>query len=90
MPDELDEMYPEHRKLTKIADKSQAIGEFMDWLGQEKGYTLAKWSERENELVPQNRPIRYLLAEYFDIDENKIEAEKRQMLQALRESASKR
>jgi len=39
--------YPEHAKLAKVSDKSQAIGEFLEWLTTEQGYTLAKWSDTE-------------------------------------------
>ena len=35
--------YPEHEKLSAISDKSQACGEFIEWLGYEKGIVLAKW-----------------------------------------------
>lgn len=34
--------YPEHEKLKKVSAKSQACGEFLDWLRHEKGFLLAK------------------------------------------------
>lgn len=34
--------YPEHEKLAKVKDKSQAIGEFLEWL-QER-YTIASYN----------------------------------------------
>lgn len=35
-------VYPEHEKRSGILEKSQAIGEFLDWIG-EQGYRLQKW-----------------------------------------------
>lgn len=43
--------YPEHEKLSKISTESQAIGDFLDWLGNEKGISLMQWSEH-SEPVP--------------------------------------
>ena len=37
--------YPEHEKLSKIKDQSQAIGEFIDWLRQDQEYVIAKYHE---------------------------------------------
>lgn len=95
--------YPEHEKLHVIADKSQACGEFFDWL-QEQGLQLCEihshsecsrdkdgygWDcglERGS-YVPIHRPIVKLLAEFFDIDQDRLEAEKQAMLDKLRTEA---
>lgn len=74
--------YPEHEKLKRVADRSQAIGEFVDWL-HTQGVTLAHWHNC-TQLVPHGTPIEKLLARYFEIDLDKIEEEKRAMLAALR------
>ena len=76
--------YPEHDKLKAVQEESQTIGEFLDTCG----YTLAKWSKEPHlvdyaELVPVGN-IQDILAEYFEIDPNKIEAEKRAMLEGMR------
>lgn len=92
--------YPEHEKLHKIADKSQSIGEFVEWMQGEKGIVFGSYHEhddgcmgsggfrvcglRKDELCPTRVNIRTLLAEFFGIDESKIEAEKRQMLDEMR------
>ena len=78
--------YPEHEKLAKIQDKTQIVGEFLDWLVNEKGMVLADWQEGliEDRLAPVNPSIQDLIAEFFQIDQNKLEAEKRQMLKAYR------
>ena len=75
--------YPEHDKLTAVADQTQAIGEFIEWL-EGKGIFLARYVEGSN--FPRHvHGFRILLAEWAGIDENKLEAEKRQMLASLRE-----
>lgn len=77
--------YPEHNKLMAVSDKSQEIGQFVDWLADEKDIQVVKSTTDAfitntysgTTLVP-------LLAEYFGIDLEKIEAEKRRMLEVLR------
>ena len=116
--------YPEHEKLHAVRDKSQACGEFLEWLRSR--YALAVWhqhtpgcyeivtrQERADELafgrVPWGQdptekiPVRRcgltedmlchrsprtsaLLAEFYGINEDALEAEKRSMLAALREA----
>lgn len=82
--------YPEHEKLELISHESQAIGEFTDWLA-DQGLHLAKFSEDGEDdwgnplLVSENWNIVDRLTEYFEIDQDALEAEKRQMLDAQRE-----
>jgi hypothetical protein len=74
--------YPEHDKLTAVAEQTQAIGEFIEWL-EGKGIFLARNVEESN--YPRYvHGFRALLAEWAGIDEDKLEAEKRQMLTSLR------
>jgi hypothetical protein len=91
--------YPEHDKLRSVKDRSQIIGDFLSWLQEEQSVVLAK-SHRHNancveegdrvcgvennQLVPEFRSIPQWLAQYFDIDEYKLEEEKRSMLDELR------
>lgn len=110
-----DEMntYPEHEKLSKISDQSQAIGEFLDWMSQEKKIIRASWLDAHKAWVPEDEgagfgliqnddgewgwwehhperlhmnttSVQDLLAEFFKIDRNKIEDEKRAMLETMR------
>lgn len=44
--------YPEHEKLQAVVDRSQAIGEFLDWL-PEAGLALCSWQEAGNNGVPE-------------------------------------
>ena len=92
----MDDM-PECEKLKAIQDKSQIIGEFLEWLGVEKRYFLAKESERtvntseslsgKSYQVTEITPIRdsreHLLAEFFNIDLTVVEQEKRALLKSL-------
>ncbi len=77
--------YPEHEKLAAVADESQAIGAFLD--SDQHPYVLSEWvtieGYSEPRLMPVQKSIQQILAEYFDIDLQKIEAEKRQMLTAM-------
>jgi len=63
--------YPEHEKLKKVSDKSQMLGEFLEWM-LEQGFILEGDDTIEN-----------TLAKYLGIDMKKIEAEKRMILAEL-------
>lgn len=63
---------PELDKMREISQLSQQIGSFLDWLRQEKKVRL-------------NQDINSILAEYFDIDLEKIEAEKMAILEDFRQ-----
>lgn len=74
--------YPEHEKLILVQDQSQSIGEFLEWLTNEKGLSFCSFDEGGvNEAYYSNQE---LLAEYFGIDLYKIEQEKKQMLKEIR------
>lgn len=91
---------PECEKMRAVKEKSQAIGAFLEWLSAEKGVHLAEYHRHsracldheahlvcgllENHSVRWNYNIERLLAEYFDIDLNKVEEEKEAILDAIR------
>ena len=79
--------YPEHDKLSAIKDKSQAIGEFLEWLDYEKNYRVCSLCESSDGWREEYSPIftsnEKLLAEFFCIDLKKLEQEKRKMLDEL-------
>ena len=77
-------MYSEHEKLEKINDQSQIIGEFLEWLNYEKGYCLCENLGKLEHWHPVSENHEKLLSQYFNIDLNKLEQEKRQMLEKLR------
>ena len=72
---------PEHEKMATVREHSQAIGEFLEWAGSE-GYQLGSW--QDHLFWPVHKSIQQWLADYFNIDLNLIEQEKRQMLEDLR------
>lgn len=90
--------YPEHDKLAAVKDETQAAGEFIEWLNGQ-GIFLAKtyMFTKDDQVTDDPAQERYertgvvakslitLLAEWSGIDQNKIEAEKRQMLATIRE-----
>lgn len=73
--------YPEHEKLRIIKDQSQCCGEFIEWLATQGFHVVAQ--KRENLFVLQRA-----LAEFFDIDEDTLDEEKRAMLEKLNQSSS--
>jgi len=75
--------YPECDKLSKVKDESQIIGEFLDWCSTQ-GVHLATYYE-ERGLVADRRSIEQVLADYFDIDLDKVEEEKQHILAMQRE-----
>lgn len=75
--------YPEHDKVKAIQDESQAIGAFLD----NSGYTLCEVDADLNRFVPIYRSIERILADYFGIDLDELEREKRAMLDSLRANA---
>jgi hypothetical protein len=75
---------PECDRLVAVADESYKLGEFLDWLEQDQGLTLARWSRSEDQLVPDCTPKEHLLAAYFKIDLDRVERERRALLAHLR------
>ena len=84
--------YPEHEKMKEVQEDSQIIGEFLEWLKSE--YELCIFREGidnclacEEEIdgyIPVSLKIEKILADYYDIDLDKIEKEKRQMLEEIK------
>jgi len=91
--------FPEHEKLQKIHDQSQACGMFLEWL-QTNGNVICHVHEhtdacldddgrnmcgyRDGEWAPDHESIEKRLARYFGIDLQALETEKQQILADLR------
>ena len=75
--------YPEHEKMRAVKTESQAIGEFLEWIHEEKGLFLARYEEGANWPSSVNYSTEKILAEHFDIDLSKIEAEKLAMIEEI-------
>jgi hypothetical protein len=76
---------PECEKMSDVSKESNAIGDFLDWLENEKWFVLARWSTRDTLYAAQPDKNK-LLAEYYDIDLEKVEQERRDLLNWIRES----
>jgi hypothetical protein len=87
--------YPEHDKLREIQHKSQACGEFLEWLLGPQRYVIGEYHSHDafctergvklcgmitGGIYPAPVNIRKLLAQFFEIDEDVLEEEKRAML----------
>jgi hypothetical protein len=92
--------YPEHEKLAKVSDKSNACGEFVDWLAFQ-GIRLARYHEHTPQCYDEDNdcgmytsrlyiiaesPTK-LLADFFEINQKKIDEEKETMLEEVRSQA---
>jgi hypothetical protein len=78
---------PECNKLSAVSPQSQIIGEFLDTLS-EQGICLCKWTEWEDapaQYHPIPDAIEKTLAKYFEIDLDKVEVERRAILDFIRQ-----
>ncbi len=79
------EKYPEHAKLDEVKHLSQAIYDFLEWCDK-KGWQLMEYHKSFDGQAgyPIRASRRDLLAEHFEIDQKRLEDEKRAMLDAIR------
>jgi len=83
----MDNKFPEHEKMQLVAGKSYVIGEFLDWLVNEKKVVFAQYKEHRHDDILEEyeyKTIPEWLAEYYKIDLKKIEKEKQKMLSQLK------
>lgn len=76
--------YPEHEKMKSVHAESQAVGRFIEWLG-EHGIRLCVCQPLSDRYHPIAITTTRLLADYLDIDLKKIETERQAMLAEIRE-----
>lgn len=83
---ETSSQYPMSEKLASVADQSQRLGEFIEWL-ESKGMTISEYVRYEGyselRLEPVSTGVERLLADYFEIDLNEVEKERRRILAEL-------
>ncbi len=73
--------YPELEKMRAVESESRIIGEFIDRLESEKQIYLAEFTAANNEyLLMTDSKMEGLLAEFFKIDSDKAEEEKKVMI----------
>ena len=83
---------PECEKLSAVSEKSQELREFLEWMEQSCGIILAEECDEEylGERLVTSWKYRgvsgknKLLAEYFGIDLDKVEDERRALLDWIR------
>jgi hypothetical protein len=75
--------YPEHDKLSAVADRTQAVGDFLEWISDRHGARLMAFFEGQGWGTPPGF-LQTWLAEWAGIDREKLEQEKRAMLDGLR------
>ena len=80
---------PELDKQREVVKEAHRIGEFLDWMSS-RGIWLARYERfeeyRDEHLVPMVVDHEQLLADFYGIDRNKIEAERRAILKFLQET----
>lgn len=77
--------YPECEKMRAAMDDSAVISQFLEWM-DESGLVVARWPEEHSEfaeLMPVGRNKEKLLADFFGIDLDKVEAERQHILKNL-------
>ncbi len=80
---------PECDKMIGVQDQSDTLTSFVDWLN-ENGYTICTLEKTDGypreQYIPHRETYEKLFAEYFNIDLNKVEKERRALLEAIRAS----
>jgi hypothetical protein len=74
-------------RMKAVRERSQAIGGFLEWL-QSRGYVLCFRAEGQHPgipYLPAVKSIEELLAEYFGIDLDAAERERRAVLEWVRQ-----
>jgi hypothetical protein len=80
--------YPMCTRLNAHAKDRRQIMDFLDWLRTEKGVTLCTSTGKSwNGYESLGTSDESLAHQYLEIDEKALEAERRQMLEELQESA---
>ena len=76
-------MYPEHEKLKKLDRERDGAQHVLEWL-EAQGYFVAKYADDGERCVRVYVAPSTLIGQALGVDEEKLEAEKRAMLDAIR------
>ena len=82
-------------KLDLVKDQLCVVEEFLEWLSSHGELSLGEWllvgedgkPRVEPRLAPKSRSNQDVVYEYFGIDAEELEKERRDLLQAIRASA---
>ncbi|MBX4206143.1 hypothetical protein KW795_03000 [Candidatus Microgenomates bacterium] len=78
---------PESIRLASVSEESNKLGDFLEWL-QSQEVTFCSWNNKLEmyQVHPLERlSINQILAQYYEIDLEKVELERREILRWLRE-----
>jgi hypothetical protein len=76
---------PNLDKALEIKERSQAIGEFLEWC-HEKGWWLAEFPKERDYMLPiKENNIQKILAEFFGLDYEAMSREQEAVLKWVRE-----
>lgn len=76
--------YPEHDKLSRVGDRTQAVGDFLEWVASERGAQLCSFVDGADRFLPLTAGRDQLLGAWVEVDPIKLEDEKRAMLNEIR------
>ena len=77
--------YPEAEKLSANHSHTIMIFQFLEHLN-ERGILLARYSDNGNHLFPIRTSFQSVVYDFFAINEQKLEEERRAMIEELRKS----
>ena len=77
----LSELEKQHAVIE--SGESDTLTNFYDWLA-EQGYEITEWDDDQREYRPISLRPEQLFADFFGIDLDKIETERRAILETLR------
>lgn len=73
--------------------RAQVVQDFYDWLTHETEFVFARWTKiegyRDERLVPAEIQPEQLMADFFGIDRDKIDAERRALLESIQHDGGK-
>lgn len=72
-------------RMVAVSAESQKLGDFLAWLRDEQGLELCAMDRRGN-YTADGRRIEELLADYYGIDLDQVERERRALLDGLHEA----
>lgn len=81
-------LLPEHQKLKDLNGRNETVGDFIEWLN-DNGLVIAE-HDKSSRLWPTMKSRDTLIANFFEIDTKKLEAEKRQILSEFHYNPSSR
>ena len=65
--------FPQHVRVAAFGEDMEVLHEFI----HDSGYVLCTWNEMENAYVPTEKACSVLVDEFFEIDREELEKERR-------------